>query len=304
MLKPAAGILLIVFLLFGLGRLNAEDYASRFKELRNQKADGAKIDALLDEWRAKNPNDPDGWITSANYYFNESLAPTISTKPPEKGDFSVKDTKTGKTAGSISFKPNVAQTSRSAADLLQEATTKFPDRLDIWCGLAFIYQETGNFDAEFATLKKMVAYTKAHPAGLKWLQGEPIDEPEDHYVPEKLHSYGQYYEKKENPEDDKRWFQIASVATQEYPNHAEGFNDSGGYYADLGDWRKAREMFEKARQLDSKSAGPLMNLGSVCVQAKDYAAARKYFEEAIKLDPTGPFANEAKQALAKLRRSK
>ncbi len=187
-------------------------------------------------------------------------------------------------------------------DLLQEATTKFPDRLDIWCGLAFIYQESGDFDNELATLKKMVAYTKAHPAGLKWLNGEPIEDPEDHYVPEKLHAYGQYYEQKENRQDDKRWFEIASLATQEYPNHAEGFNDSGGYYADLQDWKKAREMFEKARQLDPKSAGPLMNLGSVCLEAKDYPAARKYFEEAIKLDPNGRFAGEAKQALAKLKR--
>src|SRR5947209_11351068 len=177
-LKPAGCGLFIVFALLGLAPLNAEDYASRFKELRTQKADGAKIDTLLDEWRAKSPNDPDAWITSANYYFNESLGPTISTKPPEKGDFSVKEEKTGKTAGSISFKPNVARTSRNAADLLQEATTKFPDRLDIWCGLAFIYQESGNFEAELAALKRMVAYTKAHPAGLKWLQGEPIDEPE------------------------------------------------------------------------------------------------------------------------------
>ena len=289
---------------FGFGEVNAEDYASRFKELRDQKADAAKIDALLDEWRAKNPNDPDAWVTSANYYFNESVGPTMSNQTPQKGDFALKDKKTGKTAGSISFKPNVAQTSRSAADLLDEATTKFPDRLDIWCGLAFIYQESGDFDHELATLKKMVAYTKAHSTGLKWLQGEPIDAPEGEFVPEKLHGYGQYYEKKENAEDDKRWFQIASLATQEYPNHAEGFNDCGGYYADLGDWNKARAMFEKARQLDVKSSGPLMNLGNVCLQAKDYPAARKYFEEAIKLEPDGPFADEAKQALAKLRKSK
>jgi tetratricopeptide (TPR) repeat protein len=285
-----------------LERLSAEDYAARFQKLRDQKADGAQIDSVLDEWRAKNPNDPDAWITSANYYFNESVGPTMSAKTPEKGDYSLKDKKTGKTAGSISFKPNVAKTSHSATDLLQEATAKFPDRLDIWCGLAFIYQESGDFDNELATLKKMVAYTKAHPTGLKWLKGEPIEEPENNYVPEKLHGYGVYYEKKENPEDDKRWFQIASLATQEYPNHPEAFNDSAGYYADLGDWKKARELFEKTHQLDPKSAGPLLNLGNVCIEAKDPASARKYFEEALKLEPNGPLANEAKQALAKLKK--
>jgi tetratricopeptide (TPR) repeat protein len=145
----------------------------------------------------------------------------------------------------------------------------------------------------------MIAYTKAHSTGLKWLKGEAIEDPENQYLPEKLHEYGLCYEKKENPEDDKLWFAISSLATQEYPSHAEGFNDSVGYYADLGDWKKAREMFEKAHQLDPKSVGVLINLG---MEAKDHATARKYYEEALKADPNGPFADEAKEALAKLKK--
>src|ERR1700736_189452 len=137
----------------GTGFAAEQDYAARFKELQTQKAD-AQIDALLDEWRAQKPNDPDAWITSANYYFNQSVGPMISTKKAEKGDYRLTDKKTGKAAGSISFKPNVAQTSHQATDLLQEATTKFPDRLDIWCGLAFIYQESGDFDNELSILGK------------------------------------------------------------------------------------------------------------------------------------------------------
>jgi hypothetical protein len=35
---------------------------------------------------------------------------------------------------------------------------------------------------------------------------------------------------------------------------------------------------------------------------RDHAGARKYYEEALKADPNGPFANEAKQALAKLKK--
>src|ERR1700738_2863088 len=114
----------------GIGFAAEQAYAARFKELQAQKGD-AQIDSLLDEWRAQKPNDPDAWITSANYYFNQSVGPTISTKKPEKGDFSLTDKKSGKAAGSISFEPNVGKTSRSATDLLQEATTKFPNRLDI-----------------------------------------------------------------------------------------------------------------------------------------------------------------------------
>jgi len=275
---------------------SGNDYAARYDQLKDQHAE-AQIEPLLTEWREKAPNDPDAWITSANYYFNQRQV-VISTKKPGPGEFKLTDKKTGKQTGSISFEQDKGNMTR-AADLLQEATRKFHDRLDIWCGLAFIYQENGDFDNEFSTLKKMVAYSREHAAQLNW-QGEPLKESADKFVPEKLHEYGLYYEKKENAEDDKRWFQISSLATQQYPNRAEGFNDAAGYYADLGDWQKTREFLEKAHQIDPKSVGALINLGNVSVKMKDFASARKYFEEALKLDPNGEYAQEAKEALRKL----
>jgi tetratricopeptide (TPR) repeat protein len=276
---------------------SGNDYAARYDQLKDQHAE-AEIEPLLTEWREKAPDDPDAWITSANYYFNQRQT-NISTKKPVPGDIRLTDKK-GKLAGSISFEQDKSNMTR-AADLLQEATTKFPDRLGIWCGLAFIYQETGDFDNQLATLKKMVAYAREHPAQLKW-EGEPLKEPADKFVPEKLHEYGLYYQKKENAEDDKRWFQISTLATQQYPNYAEGFNDAAGYYADLGEWQKAREFLEKAQQIAPKSVGALINLGNVSVKMKDFTSARKYFEEALKLEPNGQYAQEAKEALRKLKK--
>ena len=292
--------LLFVAVLFCLtSRAGAEDYAARYKQLQDQHAD-AQIEPLLSEWREKAPNDPEAWIASANYCFNQRQI-NISTKKAGKSDFTLTDKKTGKQAGSISFEQDKGNI-RRAADLLQEATTKFPDRLDIWCGLAFIYQESGDFDNELSTLKKMVAYAREHPAQLKWLQGEALKDPADKFVPEKLHSYGLYYEKKENADDDKRWFQIATLATEQYPNHPEGFNDVGAYWADIGEWQKARESFEKAHQVNPKSTGVLINLGNVSVQQNDIAGARKFYEEALKLEPNGEYVQEAKEALRKLKK--
>jgi tetratricopeptide (TPR) repeat protein len=277
---------------------SGQQYAHRYRQLLDQHAE-AQIEPMLTEWREKAPDDPDAWITSANYYFNQGQ-PNLSTKKPGSGDITLTD-KNGKVAGSISFEQGEGSTKR-AADLLQEATTKFPDHLDIWCGLAFMYQESGDFDNEWSTLKKMVAYAREHPAQLKWLKGEPLEEPADKFIPEKLHEYGQYYEKKENAEDDKRWFQISTLATDQYPNHAEGYNDVAGYYVDIGEWRKAREQIEKAHQINPKSVGALMNLGKVSVEMKDFPSARKYFEEALKLEPNGQYAKEAKEGLRKLKK--
>ena len=277
---------------------SGQEYARRYRQLLDQHAE-AQIEPLLTEWREKAPDDPDAWITSANYYFNQRQT-NISTKKPGPGDITLTDKRTGK-VGSISYEEDKPGMKR-AVELLQEATTKFPDHLDIWCGLAFMYQESGDFDNELSTLKKMIAYTREHPTQLKWLKEEPLGKPADKFVPEKLHEYGLYYEKKENPEDDKRWYQIATLATEQYPNDPQGFNDAAGYWADIGEWQKAREMVEKAHQIDPKSVGALLNLGNISVEMKDFASARKYFEEAVKLEPNGEYGRDAKQALQKLKK--
>jgi tetratricopeptide (TPR) repeat protein len=276
---------------------SGQEFAHRYRQLLDQHAEG-QIEPLLTEWREKASDDPDAWITSANYYFDQR-PPNISMKKPGPGDIKLTNKKTGQ-VGSISFE-QVEGSMKRAADLLQEATTKFPDHLDIWCGLAFFYQETGDFDNELATLKKMVAYAREHPAQLKW-QGEPLKEPADQFVAEKLHEYGLYYEKKENAEDAKRWFQISTLATEQYPNDPQGFKDAAGYWADMGEWKNAIDSFEKAHQLDPKSDGALIALGQISVEMKDFVSARKYYEEALKLEPNGQYAQEAKERLRKLKK--
>jgi tetratricopeptide (TPR) repeat protein len=277
---------------------SGQEFAHRYRQLVDQYAE-REIEPLLTEWREKAPDDPDAWITSANYYFNQRQ-PNISTKKPGPGDITLTDKK-GKLTGSISFEQNKADMKR-AADLLEEATTKFPDHLDIWCGLAFMYQETGDFENELSTLKKMVAYAREHPTQLKWLKGEPLDEPADKFVPDKLHEYGSYYEKKENAEDAKRWFQISTLASQQYPSDVNVWIDIGGYYADMGEWKNAIDSFEKARSLNPKSQMILVNLARFSLELKDNAGARKYFEEGLNVDPKGEYAQEAKEALRKLKK--
>src|SRR6266513_627988 len=277
---------------------SGQEYAHRYRQLVDQHAE-RQIEPLLTEWREKAPDDPDAWITSANYYFNERQM-RIEMKEPKPGDITMTDPRTGK-VGTIVHEVDKPGMKR-AVELLQEATTKFPDHLDIWCGLAFFYQESGDFENELSTLKKMVAYTREHPAQLKWLKGEPLPVPADKFVPDKLHDYGLYYQEKENAEDAKRWFQISSLAAQQYPSDVNAWIDIGGYYADTGEWKKAIDSFEKARALNPKSQMILVNLARLSRELTDHAGARKYFEEGLNVDPNGPYAQEAKEALRKLKK--
>src|SRR4051812_33451097 len=108
--------LVCVALLFALlSCANGEDYAARYKQLQDQHAD-VQMEPLLNEWREKASNDPEAWIASANYYFNQRQV-VLSTKPPGTGDFKLTDEKSGKQTGSISFEQDKGNIKR-AADLL------------------------------------------------------------------------------------------------------------------------------------------------------------------------------------------
>jgi tetratricopeptide (TPR) repeat protein len=165
-----------------------------------------------------------------------------------------------------------------------------------------MYQEGGDFDNELATLKKMVAYVREHPTGLKWLKGEPLNEPADKFVPEKLHSYATYYGKKENPEDDKRMLKIATYLAEQFPNHPYAFNDVAVYYSVNKDFAKTREWLEKAHQIDPQDALVMYNLGYVSEKLGDKSAAQKWYEASLKAEPDGEHEQKAKQALAKLKK--
>ena len=89
---------------------------------------------------------------------------------------------------------------------------------------------------------------------------------------------------------------------EQYPSHVYGFIDGAGYWADIGECQKARDLLEKARETNPKSLGPLLGLGKVSVELKDYANARKYFEEVLKLESSGAHAKEAKEGLRKLKK--
>ncbi len=69
----------------------------------------------------------------------------------------------------------------------------------------------------------------------------------------------------------------------------------------MGEWKKAIDSFEKARALNPKSQLILVNLGRFSLQLKDNVGARKYFGEGLNADPNGEYAQEAKEALRKLK---
>jgi len=273
----------------------AADYETRFQELKKENSP-EKIEHLLSEWREKQPNDPEAWIASANFYRNQASGVCISTKRPEKNDIVIANQKTGKVEGSLSFTADPKLT-EMAIGYLEEAVKRFPQRLDIWCGLSYSLQEAGDFDRQFSVIKDCVAYAKKHPDTLLWLKGQPLSAPAESFVPEKLHGYTSYYMKQNTSVGDERFLKIAQFVADNYPKHCYALNDLAAYYDYKHDQTKVREYLEKAHAADPADVIVLLNLGDAYLKANDLKKARVCYQKVVDLKPDAEDIAAAKQAL-------
>lgn len=292
--------LVAVWLVSGAVAFCAESYQARFTKLnQDDKSDRKQVIALLAEWREKEPDNPESWIASANYYVKISSWTNITTKPAEKDDLVVSDPKTGKAVGSIST-GNDPKMTKDATEFLATANTKFPDRLDIWLGLVSLQYHYGSFDDLYQTLGRMADYAKDHGENLKWLKNGKLPEPADQYVPEQIHFRAIDYYNDGTEEGLERCKKIAQIAIDHYPKHAYAFNDMAACSSAVKDYAKSREWLEKAHALDAKDTIVLLNLGDVCVKLNDKDAARKYFQQVIDLKSGPEDTKAAKDALKQL----
>ncbi len=94
----------LCFIALFLSRASAAESVDFPMELKSkQAASGAKdVQEFIAKSHEANKSNPAYFVSSANYYWNSSLQPNLSTKPAGPGDFVLADPKTGKAVGSIS----------------------------------------------------------------------------------------------------------------------------------------------------------------------------------------------------------
>jgi tetratricopeptide (TPR) repeat protein len=279
--------------------IGATDYAARLQQLQ-ARGPSAEAETLIDQWLKSEPNDPDAWIAAANYYNQKASDVDVSSQAPQDGGIAVTDPKTGKVVGSISSSQD-SRLEAKAIGYLQEAAKRFPDRMDIWCGLSYALQESGAFDRQLEILKQCVAYATGHPAQLRWLKGGPLPSPAELFVPEKLHDYTCYYLNKQTPADNENAFKIAELAAANYPDHPYALNDLAALYTYKGNIEEARNYLEKAHKVAPTDTLVLLNLGDACAKLNDPKSARGYYEQVAHLKESSPDdVAQAKAALQQL----
>ena len=294
---------IIIALAIAVSPAIAGDFPQRFDEAVRA-ADDAQVDQSVAAWIAAEPQNPQIYVKAANYYFNKARRELIgmSQKPAGEGEFSLRDSKSGKVVGSLS--PVVSLDPRGASrsiDLLREATRKFPERLDIWMGLVFIHKELHNFDAVHTTLGEALKYSKSHPTELKWKDGQPLPKDPAIFIPEYAQQHIKYYFSDHTPEGNERAFRLAKLVAESYPNHPYPVNSIGVYYAEKKDYAQAVSYLEKAHELDPRDALIMMNLGLNYAEMHENAKAKIYYEKVIASDTDEKIRQWARENLAGLK---
>jgi hypothetical protein len=180
------------------------EFRQKVDAARKAKDDKAWTEAIA-EWKKAEPKSPEPLIAEANRLFSQAGTIRIDAGQPGKGEFELKDPKTGKTTGRIGAGEPDDKVTGDAINALKEATALAPDRLDIRCGMAHLCQESGRFDEELTILKAMTKHALERPAEQRWIGNAELDKPAEKFVPEKLHSYGLYYYNQETKDGEKKF---------------------------------------------------------------------------------------------------
>jgi tetratricopeptide (TPR) repeat protein len=285
-------------------RASARDFQQQWEKLARDGTEG-QIDRLVEDWKAAEPNNPEVYVSAANYYFRKAQQGgiQISRKSPEEGDFLVSDPESGDVVGSLGVASAIDSAVASrAAGMLREATVKFPERLDIWFGLAHIHQELDNFDAQYAAVEGALEYATAHPTALKWQGGEPLSEDPAQFIPDAVQAYLSHYFRRGTAEDDERFLRLAKLVAGCYPQHPYPVNSLAAYHAAREEWANALPFLEKAHALDPDDPLIMMNLGMVHSRLDDNAKARAYYERVLASDADDEILEQAREKLAELMR--
>jgi tetratricopeptide (TPR) repeat protein len=253
---------------------------------------------------AAEPSNPESSIALANYYYGKAKQERadLSTKPPAPGDLTITDPKTDDVVGSLSFTTSWdPATGGKARDVLLEAVKKFPERVDIRLGLAFVQQELGDADGQYATIAQLVEFASAAPADLRWKGGSALPGAPETFIPETVQPYLAHYYNLATPEDDERFVRIARLLAAAYPNHPYPHNSIAMYHTSRREWDKAVPYLETAHRLAPKDPLVLMNLGEVSLRRNDRAKARAWFQLVLETDAEEELKARARERLAEPR---
>lgn len=254
------------------------------------------------EWLKAQPNNPEAYIAVGNSYYGlgaTEYSLVIGEEP--KPDYSYEDTSLSSPPQNYSpsgkYDPVILG---QTIQILETAINKFPNRLDIWFGLAYVHQQLEDFPGEYDVLSRCLLWAKDHSAQLKWSNETPVPEGPDKYIPGSIRDYADKYVHYEEKPNWVNYFKIAQLGVKYFPEDARAYDCVGNYFASHRNWSQALSYYLKADKRSPNESSILVHLGNCYSKTKEYSAAKKYFEKVIQLNKDFRDVHFSKEQLKKI----
>jgi tetratricopeptide (TPR) repeat protein len=289
----------IIFLLISTTLSNAsEDFSAKFNEISSTN-DDQKIQTFIAKSKETEKNNPEYYVLSANYWWSLSQKTVISTKPPEKDDLSLTDTKTGKVAGSISqvgtTNPDIPQ---KAVDVLTKGAKAFPYRADIAVGLAHIQRELGRYDDSVTTLETLLKTAGSKPDDLRWMHGDKLSEKASKFIPEIISGYSAFFYRRETEIDDKRCERLAKATVSAFPDNPVAYNMLAALAVAHNQNDEALRYLLAAYKKAPDDPIIIINLGDTYGKLGQKQKAKEYYNKVINSNYEEQYKKAASQKLS------
>jgi len=253
--------------------------------------------AFIENATDEQKKEADYHAAASSYWWNASEAAEVTTKPAEKGDFSIRDQDTGEEVGSLSFSSRNQESVAKAVKLLEEGTAKFPHRVDLLLGLAHIQSESGKHAECVATLERLLATAKAKPDELKWTGDKPLPEPAAEFIPEALQGYTANLF---NEEQEELSGKLCDQVIAAYPEHGFAYNMKAAIADSQGNKEEMQRYLELALAKSPDDPLILLNLGDVYAEKGDKEKAGDAFKKVVAMETDEDLKDQAKEGLEKL----
>ncbi|MFI5116194.1 MAG: tetratricopeptide repeat protein [Terriglobales bacterium] len=162
-------------------------------------------------------------------------------------------------------------------ELLRKAIKQYPKYSEAYLLIGVVYSSQKNWSEAEKALRKSVELNQSNAAVYVALGSVENEE-------------------KNFPEAEKSLLKAVELS----PQSADAQAELARAYFGQGRWAEAEQQLAKANQLRPNDAQQHLMLGDVFLRERNAESALKEFQEALRLDPTGPMAEPTRQVIARI----
>jgi len=244
---------------------------------------GAKSE--IDKMMPDCGNDPDYYVLVFNYYFEKAStsAVNITTEQPDNN----KEYLTLKRSDDSTETAYLASVNKYDNTIIEEglkvfipALDKFPDRLDMLYGLAYLYSETGEYKKSGDILIRVLERSNENKNQWLWSFNDKLED-SYHFMIENLQSYLSRILESDDENALPIMFSISEKMISLYPDNIYGYNNLGYYFSIRNEIQEAKKYFLLAEKIDPKDIIVLANLAEISFKQNNTSNAEMYYKKII-----------------------